>query len=222
MHMKFFSTLLLSLLLSLTLFAQDVAEETRDMSKGSQPCFTINLPQTETKTVKKMWTKFIKEYKGKTKKEKSSGKIFSDDAKIRAMSDNTVDVYAAVNANGSDNELVVWYDLGGAFLSTTAYPDKAPVAVQMLKEFSVSVSVAIIQQELKEEEKSLKSLNDDLEDAEKDKTKLEKDIADCEQSILEAKESIKGNDEEQKILKSKIEAQQKVVQEVKSKMEKIN
>ena len=50
------------------------------------------------------------------------------------MSRNTVDVYALIEGRGPDAELVVWFDLGGAFLSSEMHPTRFPYADKILSD----------------------------------------------------------------------------------------
>lgn len=215
-------TLLLTILCFsvLSMFAQ-INEGASSMSKGNENAFTLELRQTQEKEISKAWEKFIKGYKGKVKKDKKSGEILADDCQIKEMSSNTVDVYSSVRQSGENTILTVWYDLGGAFLNSGMHGDKIPVVEKMLKEFAINVDIAAVEEDLKNQEKTLKNLEKDLKGLEKDKEKSENEIAKCEKKILEEKESIKVNLTDQKNKTSEIEAQRKVVEEIKSTLKKM-
>lgn len=201
-------------------FAQ-VEEGAASMSKGSENAFSLELRSTNQKDVEKAWEKYIKGFKGKVKKDKKSGEIFSDDSRINDMSTNTVDIYATVAPSGENTTLTVWFDLGGAFLNSSMHSDKVSIAKKMLNDFSMSVSTAQVEEQLKEQEKVLKGMEKDQKGLEKDKSNLENDIKKFEQKIAEAKEAITKNLEEQKNKKVEIESQKKVVSEIKTTLKKM-
>ena len=201
-------------------FAQ-VNEGLRVMPKGKNNAMSIALKKTTKKDVEKKWEKYISDYKGKTKLDKKSGIIFSDNAEIEGMSDNTIDVYAQVVASGADTELVVWYNLGGAYLSSSEHPEGYGKANAMLVEFAGQVSTAAVEELLAEEEDKLKKLQKEKEDLEKEKKGLESDIKKYEEKIAEAKKSISENESAQGSKKDEVATQQKVIDEIKTRLKKI-
>ena len=73
------SNLLLIIVLSLSttiLSAQEITEMQMRMSEGTNNAMIVNLPKTAAKDAEKAWGKHIKDYNGKTKKNKKSGEIF--------------------------------------------------------------------------------------------------------------------------------------------------
>ncbi len=220
--MKKVSLLIMLMCLSVIAVFAQIEEGSASMSKGSENAFTLELRQTEEKEVTKAWEKYIKGFKGKVKRDKKSGEIFADDCQVKDMSSNTVDIYSRLRQSGENTVLTVWYDLGGAYLSSGMHGDKIPVVEKMLKEFAVSVDKASVEEDLKVQEKILKDLEKDLKGLEKDKEKSENEIAKCEKKILEEKESIKVNIENQKTKVGEIEAQKNVVEEIREVLKKMD
>lgn len=209
-------------------FAQSavVKEGNNSMSLGSYNALSVELPGTETKEVEKAWDKFIDEYKGKTKKDKKSGEIFTDNATIKSWGNNTVDIYAKVTPSSAakgalGNKLDVWFDLGGAYLSSSTHQDKYKYAEKMLQDFALSVSRTMIEEELKEQQKNLKKEEKTLTDLEKDKAGLEKDIESYKEKIKKAESDIEANIAKQKEQAAAIEKQKAVVSEVQKKLDSL-
>ena len=99
-------------------FIPEIKEEERTMSKGQFNAYAVVIKGKKRKKVEKAWHKFLKKNcDAKSKYDKKQKLHFTDDAKIKEMSENTVDVYTSFHDMGSDMEVVVWYDLGGAYLS---------------------------------------------------------------------------------------------------------
>lgn len=203
-----------------TIFSQ-VNEGLRTMPKGKKNAISIILKKTTKKDVEKQWEKYVSDFKGKTKFDKKSGIIFADNATIEEMSENTVDVYAQILAVGADTELVTWFNLGGAYLSSEAHPEAYGKANSMLVEFAEQVSTASIEELLAAEEDKMKKLQKEQEELEKDKKGLEGNIVKYEEKIAEAKRSITENESAQRKQQEAIEGQQKVISEIKARLKKI-
>ncbi len=204
-----------------SLFAQ-VKEGVMSMSQGDKNGLSILLKKTEKKSVEKEWMSFLKDYKGKTKKAKKSDELMTDDAMIKGMSSNTVDIYSSVVSAGEDTRLTVWYDLGGAYLSSSKHAEGYAVADKMLNKFSLKVSRGLVEEELKMQENEMKKLEKDLAGLKKDKEQLEADIVKYEEKIKQAKADIETNLANQKNKESEITSQADVVKEVKEKLKKLD
>jgi len=216
--MKLLTAFLLSIFCLPVIYGQQIMEASKPMSQGDNNAIVVTLPDTEEKVVAKEWGDFIKEYKGKLRKIKKSSEIFADDAKIEAMSSNTVDVYALVSQRGDNTELTAWFDLGGAYLNSETHPDKWGVAQAMMNDFSARVSKTYVANMLQEEEKKLKGLEGDVKSLEKDKEQALKEIEKCEKKIEEAKAAIEEAENKKEQAMKDVEAQKMVVKEVKKKL----
>ena len=192
------------------------------MSQGKNNALTILLKRTDKKEIEKNLEKFLKKnYDGKTKRNKKSGEIFSDNSKIDKMSSNTVDIYAIVDEAGEDTQLTVWFDLGGAYLSSAIHTDRFPAGEKVLNDFALTVSKAQVEEELKSQKKSLGKLEGDLKDLEKDEKKLHKDIKEWEEKIAKAKKEIEEKQLAQKNKVKEIETQKQVVKDVETTLKKL-
>ena len=189
---------------------------------GKNNALTILLKRTDKKEIEKNLEKFLKKnYDGKTKRNKKSGEIFSDNSKIDKMSSNTVDIYAIVDEAGEDTQLTVWFDLGGAYLSSAIHTDRFPAGEKVLNDFALTVSKAQVEEELKSQKKSLGKLEGDLKDLEKDEKKLHKDIKEWEEKIAKAKKEIEEKQLAQKNKVKEIETQKQVVKDVETTLKKL-
>ena len=228
---QFFCTFLSLILLSQLAWAQKgvaIREETRPMSKGSYNALVMDLPGTNVKQVEKAWKDYIGTYKGKTSYDKKSSETFTDDAIIKDMSDNTVDIHAKVSETTNGTQLHVWFNLGVTFLSSKDFPKQYPAGEKIVQQFATTVSTDLLESELKEQEKLLKNLEDDLKKLEKDKASEEKEIKSQQEAIKKAQEAIskaqtniETNQKSQGEKKAEIEAQRKAVEKVKDDLKKI-
>ncbi len=203
-------------------FAQNVVvtEGAAAMSQGSNNGFTVKLPGTDKKDVEKAWKKFVDNYKGKQKFDKKTEELLANNSVIKEINgDNTIDIYSKITADSkTDNTLTVWFNLGGAYLSSQAHGDKAKIAQKMISDFALSVSRTMLEDQLKEEEKKAKKELEKLKDLEKDKAELEKDIESYKKKIAKAEDDIKKNVEKQKDQTATLEKQKDAVEVVKKKI----
>jgi len=217
-----------------TTFAQTdfefkVLEENRSMTKGSANALIVNLPNTSYKQVNKLWSKYLKNFKGKTKYNRKIDEYFSDNAEIKDMSENAVDIISKVYDNGEEGTTVaVWFNLGVTYLSAEKHPERYPFGEKLLKDFSLLVSADMIAAQLKEEEKRLVSMNDTLKSLEKEKTQSEANITKqkeiiikAEASIVQSEKDIEGNLEDQGKQKLSIKEQEKIIETIKRKLKVI-
>ena len=221
--MKKISILIVVLLLiSFSNFAQKaikVSATSERFSVGNVDAFSVNIYEADKSFVEKSWKKAMKKYKAKVK---VKSEIFADNALIKDMSDNTVDVYAKIIEEKEEGlKFVVAVDLGGIFLSKSSHSDKYKVFEDILRKFAVNVSKDAVLEKAKEEEKILDKIVKTENNLEKEKKNLQKDIEDYKKKIIKAEEDIKKNEEEQVATKEKIKAQEIVVKDIKKKAEAI-
>lgn len=194
-----------------------VVEGKRLMSLGQNTALSVDLIHTDKNDVEKAWTKYIKEYDGKTKKN-AAREILTDDATITAMSRNTIDIYAVVNSKGEDAELIVWFDLGGAFLNSEWHPDRFPVAEKMIAQFAQKVSRGAVESELASQEEDLQKLSDKLIRLRQDKQSLERNIMEYAEKIAIARKKIEDINIAYNDTKDKQAAQEASVEAVKARL----
>lgn len=206
---------LLSFVLSLfaTITFGQVTEAQSYMSEGTFNSLTIVLPEGSEKDAPKEWIKYFKKY-GKTKKNRKTDEYFSDDAQILGMSDNTVDVYTKFNGN----TMTVWFNLGGAYLSSMEHPDGFATGEQLLMDYGLHLQILAVEDELKAEEKALKDLESDREKLVKNKETLEQNIEDWKAKIAQAEADIEQNISDQAAKKNEIGEQKTLIEQVKARL----
>lgn len=174
-------------------FEPNIQEGENLMSQGTKNAYSIVIEGVSKKDVEKEWGKFIKSYKSKSKYDKKKKEFFADNVEVKSISENTMDVYAQVSEVGQNTELTVWFDLGGAYLSSEAHADMAPGGNAWIGTFAKRMENKRVTDFHKSQEKVLKGMNKDFKNLKKDKEKLEKDIANYEKKIEEAKKKIEEN-----------------------------
>jgi hypothetical protein len=188
------------------------------MNLGANNAVVLSLPQFDDKMADDVWKDYLKTFDGKTKRVRRSDESFTDDASIPYISASTLDLYSLVQESGSGSELVLWIDLGGAWLESSTNPEAYEGTLAFLDGYQKQLRVAYIEYELEVEEDELKDMEKDLSKLERDNEKLHQEIEDWRQKIAENEESIKQNVSEQETLKNTIEMQKEEIRKVNVKL----
>ncbi|GAB4138500.1 MAG: hypothetical protein Fur0041_13510 [Bacteroidia bacterium] len=221
--MKKLSALLLFLLPLNICFADaikiKVEEKNENIGGGKHNALVVSIFDAKQEDIEKEWKSKMRGYDAKV-----SGKdeIFADNALIKAMGENTMDIYARVE-KVSDNEcrLIVGFDLGGAWLSSSQHSNQFKEAKKIVEDFARKLTKDAIDDKRKDEEKKLSKLKDEQSDLEKKNADLKKDIEDYKAKIAKAEEDIKKNEESQAAKKKEIEEQQKKADDVKKRLDAV-
>ncbi|MEZ5022294.1 MAG: hypothetical protein R2728_03345 [Chitinophagales bacterium] len=208
------------LLSSLLLFQQNIFaqfnvtinEIGEFMSMGEKTGVEVLLLDADPDQVAKDWKKFMKKYKTKAKQPKKSNEIFADNATIKDMSANTVDVYAIVRPSEYGTKLAVFYNLGGSFVSSQEHPVAFGAAKKMLHEFALEEARIQVDNELDEQNSVLKDLNKELDKMLSSKSKSVKEVEKAkalieqrEQDLAELKQAIETKEQQLSLQKEIIE-----------------
>ncbi|HBF87099.1 MAG TPA: hypothetical protein DDX39_00545 [Bacteroidales bacterium] len=192
-----------------------VSEKNFSFVSGNQNSLVVNIYEADEDLILKQWKKLMKDYDAKVSSKKE---VFADNALIKNLSPNTVDVYAVTEKNqDGDFNLVVAIDLGGAYLSSSSHPDKYKTAERVIYDFAVETTKEAIKEQVKEQEKNLEKLQSEAAQLVKDKENLQKSIEDYKAKILQAEEDIKTNEKSQTDKTKEIENQTVIVNEIKEK-----
>ena len=200
-----------------TAMAQVVQEGLKTMSKGDQNCFYLELPPNHEKLAAEVWKDFMKEYKGKTKFNKKTKEFFTDNTTISGMSDNTVDVYARVDID----EITVWYDLGGAYLTSYTHSDRYPAVEKMLSAYYLNFSREVAKENVKQKEDELKGLEKEQKKLENDNSNLNETIKKAKEAIAKAEQEIEANLKMQEAKKQAIKDKLSEVQDAKKNLDNL-
>lgn len=192
--MKGLPFVLLLLLSSVMVQAQGFQEVKKSMSQGEHNAYVLNFDIGDAETIADLWVDYQKdEAKQKPKFNKGTKEYLADDAEIKDISNNTIDIYSTVTSKekGKGAIVHVWFDLGGAYLSSARHPERMAATKQWLSGFNKQVRVAFAEQLLEAEEDKLKDLQKELKDAEKTKSNAESDISKLEKELEEARNEVK-------------------------------
>ncbi len=187
------------------------------MSRGEQTGFEVPITGGKPDVVKSNFEKWLKSYKAKVTSSKKTPEIFGDDAAIKVVSSNTVDIYATVIPSAAGATVYVFADLGGAFISSSAYPQQYAAMEALLKKFSQDQALQMVETQLSDEEKIAKNLNKEYETLKKDKDSYIKEIEKAKAVIQQREADIKKNDADQVAKQQQINLQNQIIETVKQK-----
>jgi hypothetical protein len=186
----------------------EVKEQIEDIGGGSHNALVVKIYQCKDEDVLKEWKSIMKGYDAKVSNKKE---MFADNAKIKDMSDNTVDVYARAESTAEgDVNFIVGFDLGGAYLSSTQHPREYKEAKRIVYNMAKDLSETGLKEKVKTEEKILLGLQKQKEYTAKENETLTHDIESYKEKVSKAEEKIKANQEAIKQKEKEIADQQKI------------
>ncbi len=189
-----------------------VHEQSEDLGKGKNNALVVTIYGADESDVEHAWKSLMKDYGGKVSSTK--GIMLAQNAIIKTMGDKPIDLYARFDVKKDEVELVVSFDLGGAFLSASAHPDKYKIAEKIMHDFAAKATADAINDKLKVQQKALDKLTGQEKDLEKDNKNLNSDIDDYQNKIKKAQDAIVKNKDEQAKKQTEISNQTKVVEEL--------
>lgn len=193
------------------------------MSKGEQNGIEIILNGSKPDDAKDAVEKFAKKnLKAKVSRDKKSPEIFIDNANIPTVSANTVDIYVIITPIDNGSKATFFTDLGGAFVSSAAYASQYAGLEATIKKYAKDLAIDVVEDQIKSEEKILKSLNGDLKSFVKDKDGYIKDIEKAKETIQKREADITKNDADQAAKQQQISLQQQILETVKAKRSSLN
>ncbi|NJM80934.1 MAG: hypothetical protein HC854_17350 [Flavobacterium sp.] len=161
------------------------------MSKGNQPGIEVFIPYVTEDNVEDAIKKVTKKYKGDKEKIKKSKEFYIDDAMIKEISDNTIDIHQTMEKEGNGIRYTAFFNLGVTFLSSSFDAKKFAYAEEIVNRIALQASEIRIDDILKDEEKKLENLIDDKKDFVDDKEDAYKDIEKAKDEIAKKKERSK-------------------------------
>ena len=206
-----------------TASAQNYAEAVKPMSKGDQNSFTIDFTIGNAETIADLWVDYQKDFKAKKPKlDKKANEYFADDAQVDKISSNTIDIYSKV-ARKSDKGavLTIWFDLGGAYLSSSRHPDRMAGAREWMSGFEQVIRASFAKEALEAEEAALKDLEKELKGLEKDQQDAAKEVEKLEKELQDARQKVAEMDQAAGTKQQQIMDQKKMVEEAKAKLKKM-
>lgn len=176
------------------------------MSQGKKPGIKAFIPNANIDALAKNWSAHLKNFGGKTKTK--DGVIFTDNAAIASLSENTIDIYSDLGAYPGGVFLRVFFDLGGAYINKNEQPQKLGTAKQLIQEFAVAEAARQTEQKLSKEESELQKLDATRKDLKNNTLKLQEEVERLKKTIANLERTLELN---AKLMEQKdIEAQEQI------------
>jgi len=195
-----------------------INENMQLMSAGSNNALTMAIQGADLKKVEAVWKTFSRDFKARTRKDRKSGLYFTDNARMRNISSNDVDIYAKFERGGSGTVATVWFDLGGAYIASETHGEAYNEAEELMYKFANAVGKSMAEDHVKDQEKVLKALEKELSKLEKDNETYLKKIEEAKALIAEMEGNIKQNEIDQEGKKGEIKKQVEAVDKAKAKV----
>jgi hypothetical protein len=197
-----------------------VEEDKQKIADGNHPCLVVPIYQSTPDDVSDAWAKLMKSYDAKVSSHKE---IFADNALIKDISGNTVDVYARCDKKSDDElEFIVAVDLGGAFLNSSDHSAQIKVMKKILKEFAKQATLDGLDDKIKDQDKVCQKRQKELDGLVKDKAKLEKDIEYYKKKIADAENDMKQNLDDQTSKQKEIDTEKQKFEELGKQRDKVD
>lgn len=193
----------------------EVQESKEKMSLGVNNCLKVYIPEANKEDVDRDLLKHMKNYNAKGDSKKTE--YFYDNAEIKAFGNNLVDVYAVTEQRAGGVELKAFFDLGGAFLSSSNHPDKYKAAEEIIRKFARDEAVAAVGIQIAAAQKVLDIKMKEFDNMVKQDSALSKKIRDSQAIIDQAVLDQKATRLNEDAKKKELEIQQQMMDALKSK-----
>lgn len=201
----------------------NVTEQNVLFLNGQHPTLVTMVYNNSMSDVMDKWKSFLKSYKNEKIKADKSGEILGDNVLIKDWGNNPVDIYARFEENKADLsvKVMVAFDLGGAYLSSSGDAAKYSSAEGMIKNFAIETTKAPLADKKKEAEKALSRMESERESQEKNLKSLRSDIESYKDKISKAEKDIQQGESDLSKKKSDIDAQRTSIQLINSQIEAV-
>lgn len=220
MRKLFFILAFLAVKFSFAQYSIKVKESKDDIGGGNNKCLTVSIYETTIDDVEKAWEKLMKSYNAKVSSKKE---IFADNALIKDLTNNTVDLYAkAIKKSDNEIQFLVAVDLGGAFLNSSEHSSQFKTMEKIVRDFAKKATLDGLENKLNNQQKVFEKRTKELEELIKDKEKLEKDIENYKEKIKKAEDDIKRNIDNQSAKQKEVDAEKIKFEELKKLKDKVD
>ncbi len=220
MKKVFFAILVMSLIFNLPLIAQKeivVTPVTKQMSRGNQPGFMVNIPEAKLESVANAYRKRLEE-KTKTNSKEIEGELINYGVVNTNVSQTPFIVYAKLIETLEGVEMTAYFTMDSInFISENSDPDKMAVIKKTLHEFAASEYQKVATKQLEVEKDKLSELKKTLDKQMSDEKSNTKEISSKQREIEKYKTNITENKAEQTAKIELIGKQQKMIENINDK-----
>lgn len=163
-----------------------VSEEEFAFGNGNVPGYAVTIPEVSYEQTLKDWVKYLESgTRSKVVEKGNNLSIFG--AKVKPLSDDPVNVYSTVTNDNNGVKIQAAVEMErDRYAGSTEYAN----ARKYLFDFAKDQYVAVVNDQLNEEEKKLRDLEKDLNSLENDQEKMEKSSASARETIEEERQRL--------------------------------
>ncbi len=196
-----------------------VSEGNFKINDGSHNGMKVMIYEQSSSEVEKAWKSEMKKTGAKIS---SKAGVEANNAVVKTIGEHPCDVYATFTKSGDGTEMVVAFNLGGAYLSSSQHGDQYKATETFVEKFATHQVHEAISTQVKDAEKNLKDGEKEVEKLEGEKNRLVGDIEKYKNLIIKAEKDLEDNKKNQEDAKAKVEDLKKAVDAVKAKESKYN
>lgn len=182
--MKHFYSLLVLTLFFSVIKAQNpivVSEDEFNFGTGTIPTYSVVVPEGDYDEILEEWIKY-QESGTRSKVVKKNDNLTIFGAKVKPVSEDPVNIYSFVSDETGGVRIMSAFETEpGTYASSAEYAN----ARKYLFDFAKDQYVSLVNDQLNEEEKKLRSLKNELSSLENDRTRMERSISSSEETIEE-------------------------------------
>ena len=184
---------LLILTMSPNLSTAQISQVEKTMSLGPQMGYLQEHQGADKKQIEKAWSKMIKTYNGKVKKNRKSGEFETKDINIPSITSDKLSTYVVIEEKEGLSTTNIYFDNGSIFLDGENASYESENIERFLEEFGFEVQKIAVGDLLEAEEKIQKRAEKDLQKLVKQNENLHQDIVNYEEKIQKAELDIEEN-----------------------------
>lgn len=172
-----------------------VFEDSASISKGKHLGFAVNIPESDFDNIKKEWSKLIRQ-NTKSKVEEEGLELSIMNTQIEEIHHEPINLYSAIFKKDSSIKVIAFYEIDSSFFTftesnKTLQGEKTYHGIRhFMRNFAIEQYKYVVQQDLDEEEKTLKKLNKEFENLAKENENSHKEIQENEQKIENSEDAI--------------------------------
>jgi DNA polymerase III delta prime subunit len=191
--------------------------ESSDLAEGSTPATIAEIQGANAKDVEKKWRSYLKKHDGKLSEK--GDEYFLDNAKVNAISRDTLDIYSTITTSGKTIYISVAINKDGTFVTNS--DGQSPSIDEFVYAFVLDIRKDMAADELKAAEKVLKTKDKAYESLVKSNRKLEKSNKKMREKIADNERQIRKNDESIDAKKREVAKQEALVKELERRLKNI-
>lgn len=206
---------------SLTVVGQKtkIKESVEKIGEGKNNALIVNINGADENTVIKAWKSKMKSSGAKVSGKRS---MFADDAIIVSISSNSIDIYSEISEKNEYIELMVAYNLGGAYLNSKEHASSYKAAEKIMYDFAVSQAKEAIKNQVDEQKNVIGKLEKQQGNFEKDNEKQTKNIENYKRQIEEAESTIESNKSEIANTIKELETENETLKNLEKKLKEVD